>query len=216
MAPKAKQRRQETTQHLCRICNIWIADNKLQRDQHESGAKHIANRQKLLRQIAEKNEKARAEARKEGRSTEGGSRAVQELMEIALQATQGKILEPEKTDIDKSDVEQSDQQVDEKGYPTAANSLFEWIAVADENDGDTNGQEEEEEEEGRLEQSAQEAELHHVITQQVAGVKRTLGREPVVSSVKEEDKEDAQERTDALSSFKKRPPAAGRKRRRKR
>lgn len=219
MAPKAKQRRQESTQHLCRICNVWIADNKLQRDQHESGAKHIANRQKLLREIAEKNEKARAEERKGGRSTEGGGRAVQELMEIALKATQGKILEPEKPADEKTyvennvGVEESDQQVDENGYPISANALFEWTAVGDENDEGANSQEKEAE---LLEQSAREAELHRVIAEEVAGMKRRFEEEHGASSINKEDGDDAEERTEAFSSFKKRPPAAGRKKRRKR
>ncbi|CAN8067459.1 unnamed protein product [Agarophyton chilense] len=217
MSPKAKQSRRGPTQHLCKICNLWIADNRPQRDQHEAGAKHIANRQRLLREIAERNEKQRAQERREGKRTSGHneSRAIQQMMEIAMQATQGEIKLVENVEGEKQEAVIPGQEVDENGYPLSAESVFHWTEVTEEDvrasqDGEGDGEAHTEGFEFEEEQGEQ------VIAKLVSkkwesGVKRVRESEEVNAS----PTEDAEERFTALATFTKRKAPAGRKKRRK-
>lgn len=50
-----KRKWDDENRFLCKVCNLWIANNKAQRDQHESGAKHKAAQANLIKQIAQKN-----------------------------------------------------------------------------------------------------------------------------------------------------------------
>lgn len=55
-----RKRTQSTNQTWCSVCKLWVADNRAQRDQHESGSKHKAAQAQLIKDIAQKNEKIRA------------------------------------------------------------------------------------------------------------------------------------------------------------
>lgn len=50
---------------LCKICNVWIADNKIQRLQHEEASKHKQARAALLKSIADKNERKAKEQKRD-------------------------------------------------------------------------------------------------------------------------------------------------------
>lgn len=53
------------TRVLCKICNLWISNNRAQRDQHESGSKHKAAQAKVIKDIGEKNEVQRQKEQRE-------------------------------------------------------------------------------------------------------------------------------------------------------
>ncbi|KAI0567440.1 Zinc finger C2H2 domain containing protein [Gracilaria domingensis] len=217
MPPKTKQSRRQQTQTLCKICNIWIADNKAQRDQHESGAKHIANRQRLLREIADRNEKERAQARREGRRIAGGndSLAVQHMMEIAMKATQGEIKESEIVEDNRQErVAISGQEVDENGYPLPANTAFQWTTVAEEDWCSLRNEHEEERIVSDFDQEEEHEEKDVAVFAEKRG-KPSLKRELESDETIVAPNEDSEERSAALATFKKRKAASGRKRRRK-
>lgn len=50
-----KRKWDDENRFLCKVCNLWIANNKAQRDQHESGSKHKAAQANLIKEIAKKN-----------------------------------------------------------------------------------------------------------------------------------------------------------------
>eukprot|EP00177_Eucheuma_denticulatum_P004764 GFKZ01008657.1.p1 GENE.GFKZ01008657.1~~GFKZ01008657.1.p1 ORF type:complete len:283 (-),score=36.94 GFKZ01008657.1:1131-1871(-) len=56
-------KRPSASRRWCKVCKIWLADNRIQREQHEQGPKHKAALQALLAEIAARNEKkAKAQA----------------------------------------------------------------------------------------------------------------------------------------------------------
>lgn len=56
-----KRKWNDENRNLCKTCNIWITNNKAQRDQHEAGSKHKTAQAKLIKDIAAKNELRRKE-----------------------------------------------------------------------------------------------------------------------------------------------------------
>lgn len=52
---KRKRADNDTTRTWCNVCKIWIADNRAQRQQHESGSKHKAVLAKLVKDISHRN-----------------------------------------------------------------------------------------------------------------------------------------------------------------
>lgn len=85
-----RKRTQSSGQTWCNVCKIWIADNRAQRDQHETGSKHKAAQAKLIKDIAVKNEMARASEQKTptassaADSTVGKQSAAEQLLESAV------------------------------------------------------------------------------------------------------------------------------------
>lgn len=94
-----KRKRQEETRTWCNVCNLWIADNRLQREQHEFGTRHTTAYAKLIKDIAEKNKARRsAEQRKSSSSASAGiqtagasykSSAAFQFLEKAFASAQG-------------------------------------------------------------------------------------------------------------------------------
>lgn len=68
-------KRSSASRTLCKICNVWIADNKIQKRQHEEAAKHKQAKVALLKEIAEKNERKAKEERKAAALALGGTGA---------------------------------------------------------------------------------------------------------------------------------------------
>lgn len=93
-------KRPSASRAWCKICHVWIADNKIQKQQHEQAAKHKAARATLLKEIAEKNEKKAQEEAKAAASASGqtgGGKAAgksaavaQQLLETAAGTTANK------------------------------------------------------------------------------------------------------------------------------
>ena len=148
---------------LCKICGIWIADNKPQRDLHENGQRHKAKKLQLLKDIEKKNNLKRNEAGNVSRST-----AAQQLLEIAVrkanaskeqdvQSTSkvnkgGAIEEPNANENDNlvknvNDAKliiinnnqiPAENQPPQAAYPTPANEVFTWKTVDEEKVEDIN------------------------------------------------------------------------------
>mmetsp|Transcript_37092 Transcript_37092/g.148018 ORF Transcript_37092/g.148018 Transcript_37092/m.148018 type:complete len:245 (-) Transcript_37092:900-1634(-) len=47
--------------HHCKYCKVWIADNKIQRRQHEEGLKHKDNVERFISNMKEENQKKKQE-----------------------------------------------------------------------------------------------------------------------------------------------------------
>lgn len=70
-------KRLAASREWCKICHVWIADNKIQKQQHEQAAKHKAAKTALLKEIAEKNDKKAKEEAKAAAFTAGKTGAGQ-------------------------------------------------------------------------------------------------------------------------------------------
>lgn len=72
------------TRTWCKFCELWVADNRAQREQHENGARHKKELARKLKDIAQRNEQRRAEERKVAATTSAAklSRG-QDIVELA-------------------------------------------------------------------------------------------------------------------------------------
>lgn len=81
-----KRKWDDENRFLCKVCNLWIANNKAQRDQHESGSKHKAAQANLIKEIAKKNalreKEGEADAPRDNKQQHGAS----QLLEHAMRA----------------------------------------------------------------------------------------------------------------------------------
>lgn len=69
----AMKRRTPSSRAWCKVCRVWLADNKIQRQQHEQASKHREALNTLLADIARRNGRKRT-----GGLTAGGSDATAE------------------------------------------------------------------------------------------------------------------------------------------
>lgn len=153
-----KRNRQEETRTWCSICNLWIADNRVQREQHESGTRHKTAYAKLIKDISKRNDERRAAgkalaATRTAPSDTSPSKtgSVHQLLEHAVSSAGGAQLngqQQNKQVAKKCDVAEATQetahkettvtavteQTDENGYPLAAASTYgTWIPVTYDN-----------------------------------------------------------------------------------
>lgn len=133
---------------LCKFCKIWIADNRIQIQQHEQAKKHKEAVKALLKEIADKNEKREKEQVINGPNiggtyvTERASTAAVQLLESAIgTSVKGTIRAPKinttrsQHNADSNGVSQgADESLDADGYPLPAHTFYgPWESVPESN-----------------------------------------------------------------------------------
>lgn len=125
--------KEHSNKYLCSICNIWIADNRAQREQHESGQKHKTAKVRLLKEIAKKNASHRSErpeavARAAAQQLlEHVAKSVDDSVRKRIEATEENERDVKNRDVrGVSEVIGADQAVDQHGYPVPAQEMYGW------------------------------------------------------------------------------------------
>lgn len=145
-----KGRKSEGNRRWCKICNVWIADNKAQREQHEQAKKHRDALKALLAEIARKNKKASdvapcAFGGVGQQSGSGNGRAVAQLLSAVARGTSESNIQsfcetPQDTKRGKEiGVPDSSARrvelLDANGFPLPVGEVYgEWRAAADNHD----------------------------------------------------------------------------------
>lgn len=145
MSTKREQGRQ--SQKWCKTCNLWIADNKVQIEQHENGSKHRTATEKLLKDIAKKNEAKRRDEQAKESTTETkkrkASQAAADLLTHVTKFSHVPVRHENDLKVKENPQEEDDfvkvetTETDENGYPLPAEKVYgEWTVVEDENHDD--------------------------------------------------------------------------------
>lgn len=133
----------------CKVCKVWIADNRVQREQHEQARKHREALQTLLKEIADKNQqKAEREEiiqRTETRPSKTAA-VTTAFLEQAASVTAKLLREESPADVDgsgggederpdKTEYGKSGEKLlDANGYPLPASAIYGvWETVEDGN-----------------------------------------------------------------------------------
>lgn len=139
----------------CKICKTWIADNRIQREQHEQAKKHKEALQALLKEISDKNQQ-KAQERRTLQKTETPPSKVAVVTKALLEhaaRTQAKAVREEYENDMNGTVEgenrgadatrygdYGEELLDANGYPLPASAVYgPWEAV-EEKEAGTEGQ----------------------------------------------------------------------------
>lgn len=132
----------------CKICRVWIADNKAQRQQHEQAKKHCEALRALLAEIARKNNHSKEVVRTactgvNNEADRGTSSATAELLNsvaIVASMSRGSALPKALDDRESNESKganvpvRRDELLDSNGFPLPAGDVYGGWRMSDAND----------------------------------------------------------------------------------